>query len=259
MLNITIPEGFEFTADVTDFQIDTSYTIATNEIFTKASQVADTTNEKDKLEGLAGQLTQALDALVDGSSQLDTGLDSAAQGITDVSNGLQQLSSNNDALNGGAKQVFDTLLSTADSQLAAAGLTLPALTTDTYTAVLDGVIAQVGETTEAGMKIAALKAQLDSYNQFYTSLNQYTAGVSAAYQGTVQLKDGLTQLSYGSKQLAEGISQLKLELVSTLGSISPLLDSSSVISQVASMYNNFSGIADGTQGTVKFVFKTTLS
>ena len=259
MLNVTIPEGFEFTADVTDFQIDTAYTVATNQIFTKASQVADTSDEKDKMEGLASQLTQALDALVEGSTQLNTGLASATKGITDVSASLQQLSSNNDALNGGAKQVFDTLLATADSQLKAAGLTLPALTIDTYSAVLDQVITQVGgASTEAGMKIAALKEQLDSYNKFYTSLNQYTAGVMSAYNGTVQLKNGMTQLSAGSKQLADGIAQLKNELLSSLSSISPLLNSSSIISEAASQYNNFSGITDGTEGTVKFVFKTTI-
>lgn len=259
LLNITIPEGFEFTADVTDFQLDTTYTVATNEIFTKASQITDVSGEKDKISGLEGQLTQALDALVAGSTQLDTGLAGATDGITDLSAGLQKLSSNNDALNGGAKQVFDTLLSTADGQLKAAGLTLPALTADTYSSILDKVIAQVGgASTEAGMKITALKAQLDSYNQFYTSLAQYTAGVSGAYQGTLQLKDGITQLSAGSKQLADGISQLKDQLVASLSVISPILDSSSVISQVANMYNNFSGIAEGTQGTVKFVFKTTL-
>ena len=259
LLNISIPEGFEFTADVTDFQLDTTYTIATNEIFKEASKFADSSDEKEFFQGFANQLSQALDDLVNGATQLDAGIGSATKGITDLSAGLQQLSANNDALNGGAKQVYDTLLSTADSQLKVAGLTLPALTAETYTAVLDNVIKQVGgASTEAGMKIAALKAQLDSYNTFYTSLAQYSAGVAGAYQGSIQIKDGLTQLSYGSKQLAEGISQLKLQLVSSLSSISPLLDSSSVISQVAGMYNNFSGISDGTQGTVKFIFKTTL-
>lgn len=259
-LNIEIPEEFEFTADVTDFQLDTTYTIATNEIFKKASSIADTTDEKDKIEGLVGQLSQALDDLIDGSTQLNAGITGAVQGATEISSGLQKLSENNDALNGGAKQVFDTLLATADEQLKASGLTLPALTAENYSKILDGVITQAGgDSTEAGMKIIALKNQLDNYNQFYTSLNQYTAGVETAYQATVQLKDGLTQLSGGSKQLSEGISQLKAELMTSLSSISPLFNSTSMLSEIASQYNNFSGITEGTEGNVKFVFKTTLS
>ena len=43
-------------------------------------------------------------------------------------------------LNSGAEQVFNTLLSTADTQIAAAGLTADKLTIKNYDSVLEGLI-----------------------------------------------------------------------------------------------------------------------
>ena len=45
--------------------------------------------------------------------------------IGTLSGGLSEISSNSEQLKGGAKQVFDTLLSTAGTQIAAAGLPAP--------------------------------------------------------------------------------------------------------------------------------------
>lgn len=72
------------------------------------------------------------------------------------------------------------MLANANAQLAAAGLDIPALTIENYAQVLNAVIAQLGGNAPA---IEQLKAQLDSYNAFYTGLQSYTAGVGSAKQG----------------------------------------------------------------------------
>ena len=61
--------------------------------------------------------------------------------------GLGELNSNSQNLVGGAKAVFETLLSTAQSQLEAAGVSVPQLTIDNYAAVLDSVLDSLDETT----------------------------------------------------------------------------------------------------------------
>lgn len=77
--------------------------------------------------------------------------------MSQLAEGLNTLTANNAALTGGAKQVFDSLLTMANSQITAAGLDLPALTTDNYSAVLDGVLTELDENAV----IAAARSQVE--------------------------------------------------------------------------------------------------
>ena len=87
--------------------------------------------------------------------------------------GLTTLIANNDALNQGAAQLFSAVLSTANQQLAAAGLdaagiTLPELTSENYADVLDAALAQLNpetlletakETARAQVKTEVMKQE----------------------------------------------------------------------------------------------------
>ena len=175
---VNIPDYVEITADVTDFSLTNTVTIATNEVFNAVD-----TSELDSLDDLGSSLDQlgdAMNQLLDGSSQLYDGLctlleksgelvegidklaagaaqlkDGAANldsgagtlqgGLSTLSSGLSQISANNDTLNGGSKQVFETLLATANSQIAASGVTAPELTIDNYATVLDSLVASMSE------------------------------------------------------------------------------------------------------------------
>lgn len=99
------------------------------------------------MEGI-DKLTTGAEALKTGAGDLDAGASRLQTGAAQLSEGLNTLVSNNDTLNGGAGQVFETLLSTASAQLAAAGLDIPALTIDNYADMLTRVIASLDETSE---------------------------------------------------------------------------------------------------------------
>ena len=101
----------------------------------------------------SGELVGGIDQLHAGAAQLQTGassLDNGAgqiqEGIAQLSDGLDTLDANSDSLNGGAEQVFQSLLSMANAQLAEAGLSVPALTIESYAGVLDEVIASLDDT-----------------------------------------------------------------------------------------------------------------
>lgn len=171
-----IPDYVEITADVTNFEMENTVTVAVNDVFSNidtekldatddlSSQLTELTDAMSQLtdgssklyDGLctlldkSGELISGIDALASGAEQLKTGaekLDGGAgqlsSGAKDLATGLETLADNNEALNGGAKQVFDTLLSTAESQLKSAGLDVPTLTTENYNTVLDNVIASL--------------------------------------------------------------------------------------------------------------------
>ena len=125
-------------------------------------------------------------------------------------------------------------------------------------------------------------ASLDSYNTFYQGVLDYTAGVSAAADGSTkvnagakQLKDGAAELKAGasqlvpgeekladgSKQLADGIKQLNDKGISKLTGLAGddlqnLVDRVKATVDVSKNYKSFAGIADGTDGSVKFIYKT---
>lgn len=123
--------------------------------------------------------------------------------------------------------------------------------------------------------IKSLKASLDAYAAFYLGLGTYTSGVSSAAAGAAEISGGLGQLEKGgeslvsgvaqlrdgAKQLSDGVKEFSSQVSLKLGSISKS-DLNSVLPKINTMitaarnYNNYSGLADGEQGTVKFVIKT---
>ena len=242
---LELPDYVEITADVTDFMLETTVTVAANELFNDVAGEAEGHDGLEELSGLDGkldELTGAMAQLIDGSSrlydglctlltsseelvagidqlaaggaqlkrgagELDAGAAQLQAGAAALSQGLNALTENNATLNAGAKQVFDTLLATATAQLAAAGVQAPPLTVENYAQVLDGVIVAAGEST-AGQQVAALKASLDDYNAFYLGLNAYTAGVGQAAKGAGELDQGIGTLKIGTASLNTGAAQL---------------------------------------------------
>ena len=191
---LNIPDYVEITADASDFSFGMTVTIATNELFnnldtSKIDSVDDLTGSigelsngmKQLLDGssaLYGGLTTLLDKskeLVSGINQLDDGAkalkngavsvdDGAGQlkaGAAELASGLNTLKGNNDTLNGGAKQVFETLLSTAETQIKAGGISIPTLTIDNYVQVLTDVINSLDETSVYNQALAQVTAAVE--------------------------------------------------------------------------------------------------
>lgn len=112
------------------------------------------------------------------------------------------------------------------------------------------------------------KTLLDGMNQLSSGakkLNDGAAtlsqGASSLKDGTQSLTDGANQLSDGAKTLYDGLVEYNDEGISKLtddSRISSLEDASNLLNAVkeqGSAYNNYSGISEGTDGSVKFVFK----
>lgn len=175
---LQVPDTVEITADATDFSLAATMTLVTNEPFSELNLegaedlqgLQDALNEMaeaaDQLEegsgalyeGLStlcdktGDLTQGIaalsggaDSLQQGTSALCSGANELQQGLQELNEGLEALSGQSGKLNAGAKQVFDSLLQTANTQLKAGGLSVPKLTISNYAQTLDGVIASLDE------------------------------------------------------------------------------------------------------------------
>ena len=328
---LDLPDYVEITADVQDFALETTVTVAANGIFDELAGEADGSFDGlDDLQEDMNKLTDAMEQLLDGSSRLydglctlltsseelvsgidrlaagaaqlkqgadslDAGASQLQAGAAALTQGLNALTANNDTLTAGAAQVFQTLLTTANAQLQAAGVQAPELTVENYAQVLEGVIAAAGE-SPAAQQVAALKGSLDSYNGFYQGLAAYTAGVAQSAagageldQGINALKDGADSLSAGAAQLYGGILTMKDSAPALIDGVTQLRDGAMELSDglkefneqgiqklvdafdgdlsglsariealrdVSGRYNSFSGISPDMDGQVKFIWRT---
>lgn len=220
---LSLPGYVEMEADVTNFALPVTVSAATSQVFAllDADQLNDTDDLKDSVTELVDGMAQLLDGatqLSDGLIDLGTGADQLAEGVTALSDGLNTLIANNEALISGSTQVFETLLATANQQLAASGAEVPTLTMDNYAETLSTLIDSMSEdgiVEQAQAKVEeAVRAKEEQVRAAVTQAVQaeVQAQVEAAVQQSVLAQVlaavGLTEESYAA---AKGTDQLPAE------------------------------------------------
>lgn len=185
--SIDIPNKIELEADVKDCEPAGLYLLVSDSIFSNMD--LDTDTEVGKLTDAMGQLSDAVKQLMDGSSklydglgELETGAGKISDGVTKLSDGLNQIDANSAALNDGALQVFNALLSTATQQINAAGVSVPALTVSNYNDVINGAIAQISGTDVAGTARAKVESEVRK------QANANSAAIRAQAEGQAEAK-----------------------------------------------------------------------
>ncbi len=122
----------------------------------------------------------------------------------------------------------------------------------------DGVAAAYEGSKSLVSGLQQLTSGASQLNDGAATLSQ---GASTLKNGTQSLTDGANQLSEGAKTLYDGLVQYNDEAISKLtddSRISNMEDAADLLNAVkeqGSSYNNYSGISDGTDGSVKFVYK----
>ena len=174
--DVDIPDYVEISADIENYEHPEALTICTSQVFSEID--TDSITDIDGLKDSFNKLTEAMDQLMDGSDKLYEGislleeksgelkegidkleagslslkngaldLDSGASAISDGSDKLYDtlslLTSKNDTLQGGALQVYNSILASGTSQIKAAGIDIPNLTRENYAGVLGGVISSL--------------------------------------------------------------------------------------------------------------------
>ena len=151
-----IPETVMISAYTDRFEIDGTYTVAmtgmlsdidfdgSDSLESKIEQLQDGMEKlgdaSDKLVKGADQLTDGAYELAEGAGKISDGAASAAAGADQLASGLDKISDKSGELNDGAREVFNSLLSTAQTQLKATGLSVGSLTIGNYKDKLGQVI-----------------------------------------------------------------------------------------------------------------------
>ena len=200
-LDMDIPEYFEISADVNDFELDMSMSVATTSVL---NDVDVDDFSLAKLEDKMNELQSAADQLTDGTVTLQDGTQTLADSIPALTDGVNQLNDGAGTLKNGIYAYTDgaTALAAGAGQLK-----------DGITAYTDGAskLSAGAGTLKKGIKdYTDGVAQLaDGSTQLKDGLSTYTAGVAAAASGTADLKSGINAYTTGAKNLGNGAAALK--------------------------------------------------
>ena len=252
-----------------------------NQIAALAEQMTDE-NDKAAVENVLNQIsatkTQTVD--VQAEVEVENPYVTALNGIANGADALSIQLSANGKIGEGAATLYGTLSSTqgATVKAATAGLS-GALASDGSLqrgiSLLQSGVGEMGTklgegTNELLSGIGTLQEGADSLD---SGLGTLTSGASQLNSGAGTLSTGLNTLQSSTGALVSGVEQLDSgaaelnsgmirfneegieKLVSVFdGDIDALLDKANELLDASKEYKNFSGIADGMDGSVKFIF-----
>lgn len=197
---ISLPESLEITADVKDFAMNSTFTVALPDLLEEidVNQLTDFDALKDAMDDLedaALELVAGSKDLADGASVLD-------EKYKDFDAGIRTLQSGITALQGGAKELSSGI--------------------DSYTKGVDtlnnGIQTYLGKDGEMTVKVT----------EYVNGVNAVIQGVKDYTDGTSLLSDGITDYVKGEEALADGakeLSSLKVGLTQIQHAVSGLYSS----------------------------------
>ena len=235
-----LPDSFTLEADTTDFSLENTYTIFTNDIL--ADLDTSKLNDLDNLTSSVYQLEDGINKLVNGASDLSNGLASALDGTKQLydgsktlaagakdaaisskqlSEGLNTIVANNAVLQGGANQVVASLLAKVNQALnllRALGapiefegeVTIANYQTvytalmekiDIYRAYIRGLLAGIDIPAE---RLGVLTTLLDKTVDDLTSLKS----LIDLNLGVITYTNGVAEAATGSQELSAGLTKL---------------------------------------------------
>lgn len=252
-----------------------------NQIAALAEQMTDE-NDKAAVENVLNQISATKTQTVDVQAEVEvenpyvTALNGIASGADTLS---KQLSANGE-IGGGAATLYGTLSSTqgATVKAATAGLS-GALASDGSLqrgiSLLQSGVGEMGTKLGAGTNellsgIGTLQKGADSLDsglgtltsgasQLNSGAGTLSTGLNTLQSSTGALVSGVEQLDSGAAELNSGMIQFNEEGIEKLvsvfdGDVDSLLDKANELLDASKEYKNFSGIADGMDGSVKFIF-----
>ena len=221
------------------------------------------------MSGMSAEDQAKLQQVIGGLGLLSGSMDpSSTQAL---SAGAEQLKAGISQVDEGAQALAAATSAEGDLSKGASGIA-GALSTDgglgKGAAALDTGLSQVSSgvttmSTTLGGALGKLSTGASDLASGASSLNagagQLKSGIGALNSKIPTLSSGIGQLSSGASELSAGMKRFDQEGIDKLvgymdGDVGDLLNKAGTLFRNAKAYNNYSGLAKGMDGTVKFVF-----
>lgn len=222
-LDMDIPEYFEVSADVKDFELDMTMSAATSNILSDVDidklTIDDLKSQLNTLQSAADQLTEGTGTLQDGTQQLADSIPALTSGVNQLNDGASQLKSGIYAYTDGA------------AALAAGSGTLN-----------DGIKTYTDGVTALATGSASLDAGLKTYTGY---VSQLAAGSLTLSNGTKELYSKLYDKENGMVTQLSGLAKLYKANSYDANGKTTVLEQANALESGAKKY----GINDVTIGT----------
>lgn len=205
-LDLDIPEYFELTADVKDFSLDMTMSVATSNLLSDMNADDITLDDLKKtvasLDDAATQLADGTVTLQDGTQQLSDAIPALTDGVDQLNTGASSLKDGIYAYADGAASAYEGSVSLNDNMKTYAD----GIGTLYNTLKDNNLDSSVASAADGASELAAGAVTLDA------GIDSALAGAGQLVTGADALSGGLTKLEAGSDQLAAGTNKLKTDL-----------------------------------------------
>lgn len=194
---IRVPDYVEVSADVEDFALDMTLTVAASSAdlsFDKTLDFSDLDEKIDTLTDSSAQLADGTEELNDGIQTLKDSLGEFSDGVASLKDGIVEYTDGAGRLADGISEVKDG----ADSLDSGAGALV-----DGVNALQDGANALKDGIDSAASGAKELKDGIDSAK---SGAGELKSGIDSAASGAKELKDGIASANSGAKDLKDGIT-----------------------------------------------------
>ena len=215
--DLTIPESLCVEADVTDFTMSSTFTVALTDLlddidFDNIVDVDSLQDSLDELEDAALQLVSGSDTLADGAGTLADGVNSYTEGADTLNDAIQKYLGSNGELNGSVTEYVNGVNKVVKGVQDY---------TDGTNALADGVTAYIGGEQQLAAGAAKLSQLSSGLKTVQGAINQLNAAIDGEGSATEDIQSA-------SKQLAAGTAQLKAsfgsqEVQALLGQVENML------------------------------------
>lgn len=205
-LDLDIPEYFELTADVKDFSLDMTMSVATSNLLSDMNADDITLDDLKKtvasLDDAATQLADGTVTLQDGTQQLSDAIPALTDGVDQLNTGASSLRDGIYAYADGAASAYEGSVSLNDNMKAYAD----GIGTLYNTLKDNNLDSSVASAAKGASDLAAGAVTLDA------GIDSALSGAGQLVTGADALSGGLTKLEAGSDQLVAGTNKLKTDL-----------------------------------------------
>lgn len=198
--DLTIPESLCVEADVTDFTMSSTFTVALTDLlddidFDNIVDVDSLKSSLDELEDAALQLVSGSDTFADGAGTLADGVNSYTEGADTLNDAIQKYLGSNGELNGSVTEYVNGVNKVVKGVQDY---------TDGTNALADGVTAYIGGEQQLKEGAKGLLALSDGLTEMQKGINQLYGNLDGKLED-----ENDKDLLAGANQLAEGTAKLQ--------------------------------------------------
>ena len=201
-LDLDIPEYFELTADVKDFSLDMTMSVATSNLLSDMNADDITLDDLKKtvasLDDAATQLAEGTVTLQDGTQQLSDAIPALTDGVDQLNTGASSLKDGIYAYADGAASAYEGSVSLNDNMKTYAD----GIGTLYNTLKDNNLDSSVASAADGASELAAGAVTLDA------GIDSALSGAGQLVAGAKSLTDGTGELATGAAALAEGAGKI---------------------------------------------------